>query len=219
MTCTKSMSRSRTSKGTALLAVALLAAGVFAAEPGAAASGSEARATIEVVINKALAVLRDRALSEDEKQRRIEVIATERFDFERISKLVLARTWKKLSPDQRSDFEAEFRRHLSMTYGRRLSGFSEEDVQVGGVLDHSNGDVTVKTLIVGGEADGVTMNYRMRERDGDWLAIDVVIEGVSMIANFRSQVQEIVSQRGAAGLIEALREKNDRDAQQGSSSG
>jgi phospholipid transport system substrate-binding protein len=61
------------------------------------------------------------------------------------------------------------------------------------------------------------MNYRMRDRDGEWYAIDVVIEGVSMIANFRSQVQEIVSQRGADGLIEALREKNDRDSPQGSS--
>ena len=217
MISTISMRRSRTSSGAALLVAALLAAGVLAAEPSAAAGASDAQATIERVVSRALAVLRDRALSETEKQQRIEVIATERFDFERISKLVLARNWKKLNPEQRTAFTDEFRRHLSLTYGRRLGSFSDEDVQVGGVLDHSNGDVTVKTRIVGGEANGVTMNYRMRDRDGEWYAIDVVIEGVSMIANFRSQVQEIVSQRGADGLIEALREKNDRDSLQGSS--
>ena len=54
--------------------------------------------------------------------------------------------------------------------------------------------------------------YRMRNNDGKWRAIDVIVEGVSMIANFRSQIQEIVSSKGADQLIVTLREKNSRDA-------
>ena len=180
--------------------------------PGAAALAASARATIEEVMDQALVVLRDDSLSKAQRQSRIEEIAAERFDFDRISKLVLARNWKKLSEKQRADFVVEFKRHLSLSYGRRLSSFTDEVVEVGDVQNHSNGDVTVKTTIEGSNSSGLTMDYRMRERDGEWLAIDVVIEGVSMIANFRAQVQEIVSSKGAGGLIEALREKNERDS-------
>ena len=100
-----------------------------------------------------------------------------------------------------------------------LAILEKETVKVGGIQTHSNRDVTVKTTIVGGRASGVTMNYRMRERDGNWYVIDVVIEGVSMIANFRSQVQEIFNSRGAEGLVDTLRKKNDREARQTPGSG
>ena len=69
-----------------------------------------------------------------------------RFDFPVISKLVLARNWKKLSPKQREEFEVVFRRHLSVTYGRRINRFSDEDVRVGDVQGHSNGDRTASLV-------------------------------------------------------------------------
>jgi phospholipid transport system substrate-binding protein len=67
----------------------------------------------------------------------------------------------------------------------------------------------------GAAADGVEIDYRMRQREESWKVIDVVIVGVSMISNFRSQVKEIVHAEGADQLIEILREKNDQEAQQG----
>ena len=208
MICTRSK-MSRRALAAALIGASLALAPVAFAE---SIDSAGARAVIEQAMSNVLDVLGNPKLSVSQKQKRIETIAGDRFDFGRISKLVLARNWKKLDAAQRDAFVVEFRRHLSLTYGRRLSGFTEETVQVGDILLHSNQDVTVKTKIVGGKADGVTMDYRMRDRDGSWYAIDVVIEGVSMIANFRSQVQEIVSSRGADGLIEALRKKNDREA-------
>ena len=54
----------------------------------------------------------------------------------------------------------------------------------------------------------------MRKRDGKWYAIDVVVEGVSLISNFRSQVQEILNNKGADRLIETLREKNAKEQAQ-----
>ncbi len=198
-------SKSRRPAAAGLVAGALA---LWLALPGEAEAG--AKATIERVVAQALEVLRDASLSEDDKQRKIEEIARERFDFPRITKLVLGHNYKKLSEQQREQFLVEFRRHLSLTYGRRLRRFTDEEVEVGGVLKHSNGDVTVKTVIAAGYANGIGMDYRMRERDGEWYAIDLVIEGVSMISNVRSQVQEIVSSRGADGLIDTLRKKNDK---------
>ena len=77
-----------------------------------------------------------------------------------------------------------------------------------------NKDVTVKTRVVGGAAgDGVSIDYRLRATpQGAWLIIDVIPAGVSLIQNFRSQVQEIVTQKGVGKLIETLHEKNQQSA-------
>lgn len=199
---------------TAAAVLAVLLAGPAAGTSPPASDPSGARKAVEVIVAEALTVLRNAALSEAQKRQGIENLADRSFDFDRISKLVLARNWKKLSAEQRGDFIAEFRRHLSITYGRRLNRFTDEDVVVGDDQDHPNGDITIKTTIIGGQADGVALDYRMRTRDGNWYAIDLIIEGVSMISNFRSQVQEIVSTKGADGLIDALREKNQREEMQ-----
>jgi phospholipid transport system substrate-binding protein len=167
-----------------------------------------ARATVQQVLDQALGVLRDPNLGQEEKRLGIEKIAEDSFNFPVITKLVLARNWKKLDERQREAFLLEFKRHLSTTYGRRINRFSEEEVTVGEAQTNSNGDITVYTKIVGGEADGVMLNYRMRQNDGNWYAIDVIIEGVSMISNFRSQIQEIVSSKGVDALIQTLHDKN-----------
>jgi phospholipid transport system substrate-binding protein len=203
------MKTSRHGRISALALAVLLLAPVA----GAALDAGSARLAVREVVDRALEVLRDGSLSQAQKRQKIQDIASERFDFRRISKLVLARNWKKLTPEQRDEFLVEFKQHLSLTYGRRLARFSNETVEVGDVVEHSNGDVTVKSKIVGGEADGVALNYRMRERDGTWYAIDLIVENISMIANFRSQIQEIVSSRGADGLIDGLREKNQKEAE------
>ncbi len=66
---------------------------------------------------------------------------------------------------------------------------------------------------VHGRGDPIRVEYRMREREGRWRVIDVIIDGVSLLSNFRAQTQEIISEVGADGLIQRLREKNaDRDA-------
>jgi phospholipid transport system substrate-binding protein len=187
----------------------LLAWAAYAAAP-------DARAVMEETVDQVLAVLRDGTLSDENKLGRIRKIAESRFDFERMSKLVLARNRRKLTPEQQAEFVVEFKRHLTVTYGRRIGEFSNEQIEVVETRPETKGDVTVKTLVTGGAAaDGVKIDYRMRMRDDSWYVIDVIIEGVSLISNFRSQVQEIVSAKGADQLIQILREKNDKEAQEG----
>jgi phospholipid transport system substrate-binding protein len=163
---------------------------------------------VSSTIDRVLEVLDSDGLTTQERIDRIEVIVEDRFDFRLISRLVLGRNWKKLNPVQRDEFTREFRQHLSQTYGRRLETYSGEQIALGDTREESNGDVTVKTRIVGGSVDGATVDYRLRRRDEGWFVIDIVIEGVSLLQNFRSQIQEIVSTKGTAGLIETLREKN-----------
>ena len=78
-----------------------------------------------------------------------------------------------------------------------------------GERDEGRGDWSVKTKILrgGGSAD-VLVDYRLRQENDAWRIIDVVIERVSLVANFRSQFQEIMSSGGPTKLLEVLREKN-----------
>jgi phospholipid transport system substrate-binding protein len=129
-------------------------------------------------------------------------------DFDTLSKLTMARNWAKLTPAQQEEFRREFRRHLSATYGRRIDDYRNETVDVLGTREESRGDQTVKTKINrgGGTAD-VLVDYRLRQTGGQWKIIDVVIEGVSLVANFRSQFQELMAHGGADHLLAVLRDK------------
>jgi phospholipid transport system substrate-binding protein len=128
---------------------------------------------------------------------------------------VLARNWRRFSEAQRGEFLTEFRRHLSLTYGQSVEGYADESIRVERTRAEGNGDVTVRTKIVGAAADPILVDYRLRSRAERWLVIDVIIEGVSLISNFRTQTQEIISESGPAGLIERLRTRNQEAAAKG----
>ena len=167
------------------------------------------REVVSTTIDEVLEVLRRSDETPEQKRREIEKIAYARFDFETMGKLVLARNWKKFDDGQRESFITEFKRHLSRSYGTRISRYEQEKVEVSGEREEKRGDVTVLTVIRGGQFEGAEVNYRMRNRQDAWRVIDVVIEGVSLVSNFRSQFQDIVSKDGPDGLIAQLKSRND----------
>jgi phospholipid transport system substrate-binding protein len=202
----------------AIAALALLtlplAAGARAEDLHPDVAQAEARAVMRGTLDAVVEVLKNSSLSPEQKQERTEEIAYARFDFDTITRLVLARNWKRLSEEQRSDFVVEFRRHLSLTYGKTLQSYEDEQISIDGSRFESNGDVTVRTRIVGASADPVHIDYRLRKKEASWSVIDVIIEDVSLILNLRTQTQEIISEIGPGGLIERLRQKNaERESQ------
>jgi len=201
----RSSSTSRNSDTAVLAGVALVAAMVVAAPAHAAKSPTEVvTGTSESVI----AVLKDGSLDTAGKRARIEDIVLASVDFDTLSKLTMARNWARLSPAQQAEFREEFRRHLSATYGRRIDDYRNETVTVLGTREESRGDQTVKTKINrgGGTAD-VLVDYRLRQNAGEWKVIDIVIEGVSLVANFRSQFQDLMAHGGPDKLLATLRQK------------
>lgn len=164
---------------------------------------------VDTLSGEVLAILRDPGLSSDQKRTRIEAIAYEAMDFDTLSKLVLARNWNKFSAAQQQEFIAEFKRHLSVTYGRNVDSYKNEKVQILGERPEARGDITVQTKILRGSAgEDVLADYRLRQKDGQWMIIDVIVEGVSLVSNFRSQFQDIVAKGGPDRLLALLREKN-----------
>jgi len=203
-------SRSRSSRGSRAGALLLASALAFvAAERAVAAPSADdgaARAFVQQTIDSVLVILRNKSVPLETKKTEVETIAYESFDFTLMSRLVLARNWDKFSPKQQTDFVDAFKKHLSATYRDTLNTFRDETISIVGSRVESNGDVTVMT-VVKGSADDTKVDYRMRKSPAGWRGIDVIIEGVSLVQNFRSQAQEIVSAEGPDGLIQKLRSK------------
>jgi phospholipid transport system substrate-binding protein len=197
-------------RATSALAVCLtgLVLGLAFAGP-VSAEAVPAKAVIEKTVDDVLGILRDKERSTSQRRLAIERIAHERFDFRTMSKLVLGRNWKRLDAAERDEFVDEFTTYLANDYGSRIDRYQQEKVAVLGEEPKPRGDVVVKTKIVGGENDGAIVDYRMRlQGEDEWRIIDVVIEGISLVANFRDQFKEVIARGGPKALIEKLQEKN-----------
>ena len=189
----------------------LWAAGLVLIVPllhGPAVGSDRPTAVVQQTADAVLEVLADKTLTADQKRHKIEEIVYASFNFTTLSKLVMARNWKKLTPAQQAEFVDQFKRHLSLTYGRNVETYNNERAVITGDRQEAGGDWTVKTKIIRPAAAEILIDYRLRQGDGDWQVIDVLIEGVSLVANYRSQFQEIMSNGGPVKLIDLLREKN-----------
>ena len=195
-----------------LLALALVSAAAQAAEPS---KGPRPGQIIERTAEQILVILDDPERTVEQRRAEIGEIASALFDFRTMTRLVLGRNWKKLTPEQQGEFVRHFAGFLAADYGSRVERYEQQQVSVLGERVEPRGDVTVKTKVTGGEFDGAVIDYRMRYRDEEWRIIDVVIEGISLVANFRDQFREVLSREGPESLLEKLREKSAAGAQAG----
>jgi len=183
----------------ALVGITLLATAVHAAD--------SPRELVERSADRVLAILNSGA-SEDVKVKRLQQVAYETIDFDTVSRLVLAKSWKDFSAEQRRSFEEAFKQALTLNYSRRIGQFGREKVAILSDRVEPDGDVTVYSKVVGGKTEDLKVNYRLRQREDRWYVIDVIVEGVSIVSSYRTQFQEIVHQGGPDRLLVELREKN-----------
>jgi len=200
--------RSRILRAAPLLIAGLTWLAPLAAIPADGVASSGAVAVVSQTVDDVLAILNDPNLTSEARRSRIEQVAYDRFDFKTMSQLVIARHWRSFSPEQRKEFIREFKAFLSRTYGDRIDRYSNERVEIVGERPAPRGDVKVMTRIVGGEYEGAEVEYRLRERDGTWRVIDVKVEGISLVINYRDQFKALLAREGPEGLLEQLKKKN-----------
>jgi phospholipid transport system substrate-binding protein len=191
-----------------LLLCALAASAPAAASAPQGAADPGPREVISETVDQVLEVLGDVSLQSEARRRRIEKIAYQCFDFVTMSKLVVARHWNRFDSGQQEELVEEFKSFLANTYGERIDRYNQEKVVVVGEREERRGDVTVQTRISGGDYDGAEIDYRMRRTDRGWQVIDVKVEGVSIVLNYRDQFKSILGRKGPEGLLETLRQKN-----------
>lgn len=203
MTSTPPTTRSNLATAALVVVIGLTAA----VTPAPARATDTPVSVVEQTTSRVIAILADKSTSVDEKRHRVQDVVYACVDFETLSRLVLARNWSRFSTPQQAEFMTAFKEHLSMTYGRNVENYKNEKVTIVGSREETQGDWTVKTKILRGGPGDIQVDYRLRQRDGSWRIIDVIIEGVSLVSNFRSQFQDVVASSGPDHLIALLREK------------
>jgi phospholipid transport system substrate-binding protein len=202
------MNRWVSCRAVAALAAALVIAAV--APAATAASAPAPREVVQAVIDEGLRILQRDDLSVGVKREQLQAMVEQYFDFETLSKLVLAQNWRKLSKEQRRAFTDVFKTHLALTYSKNIAEYDDESAVIVGEQEEARGDRTVKSKILRTSAEDVFVNYRLRQRDGAWMMIDVVVEGVSLVSNWRAQFREVLGNKSPERLIELLEEKNEK---------
>ncbi|MEY6431778.1 ABC transporter substrate-binding protein [Thioalkalicoccus limnaeus] len=168
---------------------------------------------VEKVSDELMRVLReDRQLIERDPEY-VYRLVDERFlphvDFERVSALVLGPVWREASPAQREAFGEEFKHMLIRSYAAAVNELSEWEIQYLPMsLDPDARNAIVRTRILRRGGQPTAVDYRMVRRGERWLAYDVSIEGVSLLANYRSSFVRLARERGIDGLIADLADRN-----------
>ena len=169
-----------------------------------------AKATVEGRIDKILVKMKDPAfkeLSKDAKLAEIRKIINEVFDYKELSRRTLGREWKKFKPEQQTEFIDLFSKLLENVYADRILAYTHEKIEFGKETELKKGRVEVESYIITLDNTKVPLFYRMTNKSGQWRAYDVVIEGVSMIKNYRGQFRQILSKKKPEDLLQILREK------------
>jgi phospholipid transport system substrate-binding protein len=158
------------------------------------------------VIERALNALNDPSSQGEARRQKVKRIVDPYFDYQEMAKRSLGPAWGKLSPAQRQEFVALFSQLLEASYSDKIEKYAQR-VKIdytGEILQGDNAEV--RTVVVKAN-DRIPLNYRLLNEGGTWKVYDVVIEGVSLVSNYRSQFNRIIHESGYAELVKRLKTK------------
>ena len=131
------------------------------------------------------------------------------FNFDKVSRLVLGKNWTKATPDQKTAFQTEFRTLLIRTYATALSKYKNQTIEYKPLrLAEGANTASVKTAIVQPGGQPIAVDYALEKKADAWKVYDIVIEGVSLVTNYRGQFAQEIRQNGLDSLIKKLGDKN-----------
>ncbi len=163
---------------------------------------TEVDAVVDVLRNPALQGEKGRNV----KQEKIKASAAKLFDFVELSKRSLGLYWNRFNPDERKEFVSLYTTLLEDVYVDKITAYRDEKIDFTKEVPLSERIVEVQTVVVT-KTGNVHIDYQVIDEDGQWKVFDVVIEGVSLVENYRTQFREIMADNSPEGLLEILRKK------------
>ena len=140
------------------------------------------------------------------KQEHIRKISVKMFDFAELSKRTLGFNWNKFSTAQRQEFVDLYKGILEDAYVDKITSYTDERINYTRELQLSENSAEVQSTVVTKSGE-IPVYYRMHNKDGQWRVYDIVIEGVSLVNNYRTQFREILANNPPAYLLETMRKK------------
>jgi len=133
------------------------------------------------------------------------------FNFTAMTALALGQSWNKATPEQKKRLTEEFRTLLVRTYASALAAYSEQKFDYRPLrAKPTDTDVTVQVRVIQPGAQPVPLDYSMEKTASGWKVYDVMVGGVSLVANYRTEFNNVVRESGIDCLIKNLAAKNRR---------
>jgi len=193
-------------------ALAIVAALTLVLAESSRASAGPPTDQLRTQIERVVKILEDPELKKDgrQKDRRTAVrqIANEIFDFSETARRSLARHWAGRTPAEREEFVQLFSDLLERSYISKIELYGGEKIGFAGDTIEGDGAV-VRTKLVTKQGTEIPIDYRMHRKGDKWLVYDVVIEGVSLIANYRTQFNKIITTSSFQELVKKMRTKQE----------
>jgi phospholipid transport system substrate-binding protein len=165
---------------------------------------------VQVNINKILDILHEPAIEteteQSTKRERIRRVTDIIFNYNELSKRTLGQNWKKFSESQRNEFIALYKIILENAYINKILNYTDEKVSFTKEKMLKGKKAEVSTNILTKTAE-IPINYRLIFRNEKWGIYDIIIEGVSLISNYRSQFREILMSKSPDEFLDILRKK------------
>ena len=174
------------------------------------AIAGEATDQVKQTVDAVLDVLNNKELKKPENRelrtKKIREIVNKRFDFEEMAKRSLALNWGKRTPEERKEFVTLFSDLLENTYIRKIERYENEKVAY---LDEriTGQYAVVRTKIIKQQEAEIPVEYRIFKEADKWEVYDIIVEGVSLVNNYRSQFSQIIRSSSYEELVRKLRNK------------
>ena len=191
-------------------ALALVAAALWVvSEPGEGVAGP-ATDQVKGTVDQVLKILNDPTLKGErklkERRAKIRQVVLQRFGFAEMSKRSLGRYWNERTPQERTEFVGLYTDLLERSYIDRVDGYSGEQVAyLGETLDGNYSEVRSKILTK--KSQEVSIVYRLLMNGANWEVYDVIIEGVSLVNNYRTQFSKIIRTSSYEALVKKMQAK------------
>jgi phospholipid transport system substrate-binding protein len=163
---------------------------------------------IRQTVDTVLTIANNTALQPQERRMQIRQAVLQRFGFEEMAQRSLGQHWRPLTPQQRQEFVELFTDLMERSYMARIESYKAGSQGVRYPKEDIDGDrAVVHTEIISARDLPIMIDYTLLHKDGDWKVYDIVIEGVSLVNNYRIQFNTIILKDSYAGLVKQMRTK------------
>jgi phospholipid transport system substrate-binding protein len=159
-------------------------------------------------VGRVITILKDKSLDRETSWQQIAAVIDDGFDFRSMSQSVLATNWKKASAEERSRFTEFFSQYIEETYRSRIEAYTDEEIIYKDEV--IRGKKAIVETIIKTSSTEIPVNYKLKNNDGEWFAYDVIVEGISLVNNYRNTFAVIVKNEGMDGLLSDIQRRIDR---------
>jgi len=166
---------------------------------------------VKAVVDRVVTIVSDKEMknpkNESIRRAALEKSISSIFDYGEMARLSLGVHWRDRTAAERQEFVKLFKTLLENSYTGKIESYNNEKISY--LKESVEGDsAEVKSKIVTAKREEFTIDYRLKKDGGKWMVCDVVIEGVSLVANYRSQFNRIIRGQGYGALVKKLKEKS-----------